>query len=91
MLLDLEKIKRDILASEVKPPDEIQFRRTAAVSADMCTYTATKASPSVIQTFYVRSDFPIYTWNNPASIVVPENFDHTLWELYLNRFEIVSQ
>ncbi|KAF0755284.1 proteoglycan 4-like isoform X1 [Aphis craccivora] len=71
--------------------EQIKHRRFAAVATDMRSYTTTKTAPYFVQSFYVRSDFPIYTWYNPTSINVPSNFDHNQWELYLNRFQILTE
>lgn len=72
-------------------PQEIKYKRYAAVSPDMCSYTTSKASRYLVQSFYVRSDFPLYTWYNPSSIMLPDNIDHNQWELYLNRFDILTE
>jgi len=70
---------------------EIQHRRSAAVATNMRSYTTIKTSPYFVQSFYVRSDWPIYTWYNPTSIGLPSNHDHNQWELFLNRFQIVTE
>jgi len=70
---------------------EIKHKRSAAVATNMCSYTTIKTSPYFVQSFYARSDWPIYTWYNPSSIQVPSNFDHNQWELFLNRFQIVTE
>ncbi|XP_026811145.1 uncharacterized protein LOC113552466 [Rhopalosiphum maidis] len=72
-------------------PEEIKHKRSAAVATDMRSYTTIKTSPYFVQSFYVRSDFPIYTWYNPTSIKLPSSFDHNQWELYLNRFQILTE
>ncbi|XP_060856021.1 uncharacterized protein LOC132933760 [Metopolophium dirhodum] len=70
---------------------EIKHRRSAAVATNMRSYTTIKTSPYFVQSFYVRSDWPIYTWYNPTSIGLPSNHDHNQWELFLNRFQIVTE
>jgi len=67
---------------------EIEYKRSAAVATDMCSYSTVKTSKHMVQSFYVKSDFPIQMWYNPTNIVVPHSFDHNEWEQYLNRFEI---
>lgn len=70
---------------------ETRHKRTAAVATDLCSYIATKTSRYLVQSFYVRSDFPIQTWHNPAAIVVPKTIDHNQWELYLSRFDLLIE
>lgn len=70
---------------------ETKYKRSAAVATDMCSCITTKTSQHLVQLFYVRSDFPIYTWNNPSNIELPNNKDSNQWEIYLNRFEILSE
>lgn len=67
---------------------EAEYKRSAVVATDMCSYSSAKTSKYMVQSFYVRSNFPIQTWYNPTDIILPPNFDHNEWELYLNRFEI---
>lgn len=66
-------------------------KRSAAVNPDMLSYSLSKTSHYIVQSFYALSDHPIYTWYNPASIEVPTNIDHNQWELYLTRFNLLSQ
>ncbi|XP_022166694.1 uncharacterized protein LOC111031169 [Myzus persicae] len=70
---------------------EIKHKRSAAVATNMRSYTTIKTSPYFVQSFYVRSDWPIYTWYNPTSIQLPTSHDHNLWEKFLNRFKIVTE
>lgn len=65
--------------------------RSAAVNPDMLSYSLSKTSHNIVQSFYARSDFPIYMWYNPEAIEVPSNIDHNQWELYLTRFNLLSQ
>ncbi|CAI6343141.1 unnamed protein product [Macrosiphum euphorbiae] len=77
-------------SSTTENKQDIKHRRSAAVATNMRSYTTIKTSPYFVQSFYVRSDWPIYTWYNPTSIGLPSNHDHNQWELYLNRFQIVT-
>jgi len=83
-------IADESLTNEEKKQD-IKHKRSAAVATNMRSYTTIKTSPYFVQSFYVRSDWPIYTWYNPTSILVPSSYDHNQWELFLNRFQIVTE
>jgi len=72
-------------------PIQTNAKRSAAVAADMRSYTTTKTSQYMAQTFYGRSDFPINMWHNPSLIVLPNNTDHNEWELYLNHLYIINK
>lgn len=80
---------------EIQPMEEdktqTKHKRSAAVATNMRSYTAIKTSYYYVQSFYVRSDFPIYTWFNPTTIMVPSSYNHNEWELYLNRFQILTE
>ncbi|XP_008183745.1 uncharacterized protein LOC100575111 [Acyrthosiphon pisum] len=93
--MDMVKWLQDNNIPDESPPkenkQEILHRRSAAVATNMRSYTTIKTSPYFVQSFYVRSDWPIYTWYNPTSIGLPSNHDHNQWELFLNRFQIVTE
>lgn len=66
-------------------------KRSAAVDPNMLSYSLSKTSHFIVQSFFAISDHPIYAWYNPADIEVPSNIDHNQWELYLTRFNLLSQ
>lgn len=80
----LQQTTNSLFADEDVPVQD-RAERLAAVATDMCSYSATKTSQYMAQSFYARSDFPINTWHNEKSILLPNNLDHNEWELYLNR------
>lgn len=71
-------------------PKQQNGERCAAVATDMLSYTATKTSQYMAQSFYARSDFLLNSWYNPSSILVPSHLDHNEWELYLNHLYVVK-
>lgn len=91
MIEYLQNNTEDILLNFENIEQKTKFKRFAAVSTDMNSYTTVKISKYLAQSFYAMSDFPINTWYNPINIVTPNNIDCNQWELYLNHFEIVSQ
>jgi len=88
-LQDINKPDESLTNEEEK--QKIKHKRSAAVATNMRSYSTIKTSPYFVQSFYVRSDWPIYTWYNPTSIQVPSSFDHNQWELFLNRFNIITE
>lgn len=91
MIEYLQNNTEDIALNDENILQKTKFKRFAAVSADMNSYTTVKISKYLVQSFYVMSDFPINIWNNPTNIVTPNNLDHNQWELFLNNFKIMSQ
>lgn len=78
------------LSANKEIPKQENSERLAAVATDMCSYTATKTSQYMVQSFYARSDFSMSSWHNPTKILLPNNRDHNEWELYLNRLYTVK-
>lgn len=87
------QISTNKIFNETIVPQEVKYKRYAAVAPDMCSYTTSKASPYLVQSFYVRSDFPIYAWYNPSDIILPNKniIDHNQWEIFLNRLDISTE
>jgi len=90
MVKKIQTITNNVYANE-EILQETAYKRSAAVATDMCSYSAIKTSKYIVQSFYGRSDFPVQMWYNPTEIVLPNNFDHNDWELYLNRFEMKTK
>lgn len=89
MITALQNKSNDLIANEDKSPKDNKHKRVVALATDMRSCVTTKTSPFMVQSFYVRSDFPIYMWYNPSGILTPEtNIDYNMWEKYLNHFRI---
>lgn len=92
MVVSLQNKTNDLIANEDKSPTDNKHKRIVALATDMRSCVTTKTSPFLVQSFYVQSDFPIYTWYNPTGILTPEtNINYNLWEKYLNRFRFNEQ
>lgn len=87
----IENLQNNVLLTNENTTEEYISKRSVAVATDMCSYSMIKTSRYLVQSFYARSDFPIYTWHNPSNIVMPNNISYNQWEAYLNRSEILSQ
>jgi len=59
----MEMVKKKTITNNVYANEKIlqdtEYKRSAAVATDMCSYSTIKSLKYMVQSFYGRSDFPI--------------------------------
>ncbi|XP_050435710.1 uncharacterized protein LOC126842675 [Adelges cooleyi] len=90
LLRDLQT-QTDAIEKDRDVLQETKSDRRVAVSSDLCSYVVVKTTKSLVQSFFVRSDTLIHTWNNPQKIILPTILDSNQWEKSLRRLDLECQ